>query len=93
MSTRYVVLLDRQFGLFRASFPGLPDCSATGVTLDEVLRGAAAALAVWIKLEVSEGRVVPPAKPLARLIIEEAIEAALAAGKMLAMVPLVEVAL
>lgn len=39
-------------GMFRADFPDLEDCSATGETIDEVLDNANEAAANWIVVEL-----------------------------------------
>lgn len=86
--TRYVALIDVADGAYGVAFPDLPGCTAMGETQDEAVINATEALAEWVSDELVQGRPIPPPRTLQQLGADAEVAADLAAGSVLAMVPL-----
>jgi hypothetical protein len=80
-TTRYVALIDGKPGAYGITFPDLPGCTAMGETIDEVMRHAAAG--DWAQVAR-----MPRPRSLAAVCDDPDVQRALAAGAVLAMVPL-----
>jgi predicted RNase H-like HicB family nuclease len=83
-TTRYVALIDGKPGAYGITFPDLPGCTAMGETIDEVMRHAMAAAGDW-----AQGARGPRPRSLSAVCDDPDVQQALAAGAVLAMVPLV----
>lgn len=85
--TRYIAIIDYAEGMFGAYFPDAPGCTAMGATEDEVIRGAADALAEWASDELADGRSL--AVPRSYLELLKSGEYDLGKGGMIATIPLI----
>jgi predicted RNase H-like HicB family nuclease len=86
---RYVAIVDGRPGAFGVVIPDLPGCTSGGVTVDEALRNAVEAVTLWAEDARADGETVPKARPAEKLRNDPDVAAALAAGGVLAYVPLV----
>lgn len=86
---RYIAIIEyaEEDGVFFASFPDAPGCTASGVTEDEVMENAFDALAEWAADELADGRAVP--EPRSYLQLLKSGEYGLGQGGMIARIPLV----
>ena len=61
---QYPVLIESEGGVYGVVFPDLPGCVAVGLTIDEALRNAEAAVRDWIECTEEAGEHVPaPSTP------------------------------
>lgn len=86
---RYLAIIeeDAEQGVFFASFPDAPGCTASGKDQDEVLDNAADALSEWATDEIADGRELPRARSYVELLKSE--EYGLGNNGMVAWVPLI----
>ena len=86
---RYIAIIEyaEEDGVFDASFPDAPGCTASGATEDEVMNNAFDALAEWVADERADGRTVP--EPRSYLELLKSGEYGLGKGGMFAPIPLV----
>src|SRR5688500_12046551 len=87
--SRYVALLDHDGDMFGVTVPDAPGCTAMGKSHDEALHNAGEALAEWADDLVADAAAVP-APRVEELLADDEVRAALAAGAVLAMVPLLQ---
>ena len=87
--TRYAALIDGEAGGYGVVFPDLPGCTAMGETTEAALVNAADALRDWIDVSEDIGAPVPPPQPIETLRADAEVAEALAAGALLATVPLI----
>ena len=73
-------------------FPDLPGCFSAGDTLDEALKNAPEALALWLEDLQQEGRAIPRARTPSELKAEPEIAAEMA-NYAIALIPAPDVAL
>ncbi|MCC6982708.1 MAG: type II toxin-antitoxin system HicB family antitoxin [Bauldia sp.] len=86
---RYIALIDHADGLYGVAFPDAPGCVAQAPTQEDAITAAADALAEWVADEAVEGRGAPAPRSVEDLLDEAEIRDALAAGAVLASIPLV----
>ena len=86
---RYVALVDGSTGAYGVVVPDLPGCTSAGLTTDEALRNAVEAVRLWVEDAIDDGEALPPPRSVEALRADPEIAAALAAGAVLGMVPLV----
>ncbi|MPZ58693.1 MAG: ribbon-helix-helix protein, CopG family [Rhizobiales bacterium] len=86
---RYVALVDGKKGAYGVVVPDLPGCTAMGKTVDEALRSAAVAVREWAADALADGEALPRPSAAETLRNDRDVATALAAGAMLAVVPLV----
>jgi len=85
---RLTAIVDRAAdGAFGVVFPDAPGCTAMGETLDEALANAADALSDWAADVFQTGRRLA-VRTMEALLADEDVKASLAAGAILASVPL-----
>ena len=91
--THYIAIVeeieDKAVGVW---FPDLPGCVSAGDTLDEAMRNATEALALWVGVAREHGDAVPPPRSLAELRKDAAVAADLR-RYMVAVIPLESAAL
>jgi predicted RNase H-like HicB family nuclease len=92
--THYVAIIedagpDHAVGVW---FPDLPGCFSAGDTLDEALKNAPEALALWFENLQQEGRAIPRARTPSELKAEPEIAAEMATYA-IALIPAPDVAL
>jgi len=81
-----VALIQEQNGLYNASFPDFPGCTATANDPDAVIVKAAEVLSHEIARIIAEGRELPQVRSLSRLA-EDPVFLADSTGLMIALVP------
>jgi predicted RNase H-like HicB family nuclease len=69
--------------------PDLPGCTSGGATVDAALRNAVEAATLWAEDARADGEKIPPPRAAEKLRNDPEVAAALAAGAVLAYVPLV----
>src|SRR5882757_175272 len=89
MKTRYVALLDGRAGAYGVVVPDLPGCTAMGVTVEEALRNAVAAVRDWVEDAVGDGESLPRPRPADRVRSDLDVAAALTEGAAIMIVPLI----
>ena len=85
---RYIALVDGNAGAYGVVVPDLPGCTSAGLTTDEALRTAVETVRLWVEDAIDDGEALPRPRVEA-LRTDPEIAAALAAGAVLGMVPLV----
>ena len=85
---RYVALVDGKSGAYGVVVPDLPGCTSGGPTIDDALRNAVEAVTLWADDARADGEKVPPPRTAEKLRHDPEVVAALAAGGVLAYVPL-----
>ena len=87
---RYIAIIDydAESGLYGASFPDAPGCTAMGEMEDEVVVNATEALSEWAADEAADGRQIGPARSYAQLL-ESGELPELGRNGMIATIPLV----
>ncbi len=86
---RYIALVDGSAGAYGVVVPDLPGCTSAGPTTDEALRNSVEAVRLWVEDAIDDGEALPPPRSVEVLRADPEIAAALAAGAVLGMVPLV----
>lgn len=86
---RYVAIVDGAPGAYGVVVPDLPGCTSGGATIDDALRNAIEAVTLWVEDARADGEKIPQARPAEKLRDDPEVAAALAAGGVLAYVPLV----
>ena len=86
---RYIALVDGNAGAYGVVVPDLPGCTSAGPSTDEALRNAVEAVRLWVEDAIDDGEALPPPRTVEALRADPEIAAALAAGAVLGMVPLV----
>ena len=86
---RYIALVDGNAGAYGVVVPDLPGCTSAGPTTDEALRNSIEAVRLWVEDAIDDGEALPPPRSVEALRADPEIAAALAAGAVLGMVPLV----
>ena len=86
---RYIALVDGNAGAYGVVVPDLPGCTSAGPTTDEALRNAVEAVRLWVEDAIDDGEALPPPRSVEALRADPEIAAALAAGAVLGMVPLI----
>jgi predicted RNase H-like HicB family nuclease len=86
---RYIALVDGNAGAYGVVVPDLPGCTSAGPSTDEALRNAVEAVRLWVEDAIDDGEALPPPRSVEALRADPEIAAALAAGAVLGMVPLV----
>jgi predicted RNase H-like HicB family nuclease len=86
---RYVAIVDGKPGAFGVVIPDLPGCTSGGETVDKALRNAVEAVTLWVEDACADGESIPQARPAEKLRVDPDVAAVLAAGGVLAYVPLV----
>jgi predicted RNase H-like HicB family nuclease len=86
---RYVAIVDGKPGAYGVVIPDLPGCTSGGETIDEALRNAVEAVTLWVEDARSDGEKIPKPRSAEKLCLDPEVAAALAAGGVLAYVPLV----
>ena len=86
---RYVAIVDGKPGAFGVVVPDLPGCTSAGATIDAALRNAVEAVTLWVEDARADGEKIPKPRSAERLRADADVAAALAAGGILAYVPLV----
>ena len=86
---RYIALVDGNAGAYGVVVPDLPGCTSAGPMTDEALRNAVEAVRLWVEDAIDDGEAMPPPRSVEVLRADPEIAAALAAGAVLGMVPLV----
>src|SRR5664280_2466068 len=86
---RYIALVDGNAGAYGVVVPDLPGCTSAGPTTDEALRTAVEAVRLWVEDAIDDGEALPRPRSVEALRADPEIAAALAAGAVLGMVPLV----
>jgi predicted RNase H-like HicB family nuclease len=87
--TRYGAIIDGKRGAYGVVIPDLPGCTAMGKTIDEALANAASAAVAWAEVARADGYAVPKPRPIEILRGDPEVEAELATGSALAVVPLI----
>ena len=87
--TRYVAIVDGAPGAYGVVVPDLPGCTSAGPTIDKALRNAVEAVTLWVEDARADGEKIPKPRPAERLRNDPEVAAGLAAGGVLAYVPLV----
>mgnify|MGYP000974187350 CR=1 FL=1 len=87
--TRYIALVDGEDGAYGVVFPDAPGCVAMAASQEEVINDAADALAEWVADELADGRALPAARPVEKLLMDEEVRTALGRGAILASIPLI----
>lgn len=82
--TRYIAVIDYEDGLFGASFPDAPGCTAMGPTEDEVIANAIDALAEWVADAKADHIDIPAPRHYAELLKSGELDQ----GAMIATIPL-----
>ena len=85
---RYVALVDGALGAYGVVVPDLPGCTSGGATIGEALRNAVEAVTLWVADARADGENIPKPRPAERLRNDPDVAGALAAGSILAYVPL-----
>lgn len=85
---RYIALIDGRAGAYGVAFPDCPGCTAMGATVDEAVSLATDALREWMADRVAAGVAAPTARSAEEVRADPDEVDALAAGAMLASVPL-----
>ena len=88
--SRYVTLVDGKPGAYGVVVPDLPGCTSGGPTIDDALRNAVEAVTLWADDARADGEKVPPPRTAEKLRHDPEVVAALAAGGVLAYVPLAQ---
>lgn len=88
--TRYIAIIDHADGMYGASFPDAPGCTAQAASLDEVVNDAADALAEWVADELSDGREAPRPRTVEELLRLDEVRHAIGSGGILAFVSLIQ---
>jgi predicted RNase H-like HicB family nuclease len=86
---RYLALVDYADGAYGVAFPDAPGCVVMADSQDEAINEAANALAEWVSDELAEGREIPVPRTVEALGGDPEVKAALAAGAVLASIPLI----
>jgi len=81
--------VDGNAGAYGVVVLDLPGCTSAGPTTDEALRTAVEAVRLWVEDAIDDGETLPRPRSVEALRADPAIAAALAAGAVLGMVPLV----
>ncbi len=81
-----VALIQEQNGIYSASFPDFPGCTATATDPDAVIAQAAEALSHRMACIITDGRELPQVRSLSRLA-EDPVFRADSIGLMIALVP------
>jgi predicted RNase H-like HicB family nuclease len=87
--SRYIALIDGKAGAYGVTIPDLPGCTAMGKTTDEALRNAMDAARDWAADAITEGERLPKPQALETLRKDKDVSKALAAGAVLATVPVI----
>jgi predicted RNase H-like HicB family nuclease len=85
---RYVALIDGKAGAYGVVVPDLPGCTSGGRSIDAALRNAVNAVRLWAEDARADGEALPRARSIEALRRDPEVEAALAKGAVLAVVPL-----
>src|SRR5436190_3046813 len=89
MPMHYVAVIEKEpdsaFGVW---LPDVEGCFSAGDTVEEAVANAAAALRQHVEAAESAGRLVPPARPIDEVLLEEDVAASVEAGAVLFAVPL-----
>jgi predicted RNase H-like HicB family nuclease len=86
---RYIALVDGNVGAYGVVVPDLPGCTSAGPSTDEALPNAVEAVRLWVEDAIDDGEALPPPRTVEVLRADPEIAAALAAGAVLGIVPLV----
>ena len=86
---RYTAVIDGEAGAYGVVIPDLPGCTAMGKTTDEALRNAVEAASAWADDAKASGETLPPPRPIEVLRNDSEVAEALAAGGVLATVPVI----
>jgi predicted RNase H-like HicB family nuclease len=87
--SRYVALVDGHSGAYGVVVPDLPGCSSGGATVDEALSNTQEAVSLWADEMSAQGGEIPTPRAMEAAISDPDIAAAVGAGAVLALVPLV----
>jgi predicted RNase H-like HicB family nuclease len=87
--SRYVALVDGHSGAYGVVVPDLPGCSSGGATVDEALSNTQEAVSLWADEIIAQGGEIPAPRDMEATIGDPDIAAAVGAGAVLALVPLV----
>jgi predicted RNase H-like HicB family nuclease len=87
--SRYTVLVDGKKGAYGVVFPDIDGCVAMGKTIDEALANAGEALRDILADTEERGEPLPKPRAPEELLRDTEVAGALAAGSVLASVPLV----
>jgi predicted RNase H-like HicB family nuclease len=85
--TRYGAIVDGKSGAYGVVIPDLPGCTAMGATIKEAVANAVGAAAAWAEVTRKEGGAIPEPRRLGELRKDAAVQAALAAGGLLVVLP------
>jgi predicted RNase H-like HicB family nuclease len=85
---RYVALVDGGAGAYGVTVPDLPGCTSGGSTTDEALRNAVGAVRLWAEDAIADGEKLPQPRSAEALRADPEVAGAIAAGAVLAIVPL-----
>jgi predicted RNase H-like HicB family nuclease len=86
---RYVAIVDGTPGAYGVIVPDLPGCTSGGTTIDEALRNAVGAVALWVEDARADGEKIPSPRVAETLRNDPEVASALGEGGVLAYVPLV----
>jgi predicted RNase H-like HicB family nuclease len=87
--SRYVVIVDGKPGAFGVVVPDLPGCTSAGASVEDALRNTVEAMSLWAQDARADGEKIPRPRSADKLRRDPDVAAALAAGGVLAYVPLV----
>jgi predicted RNase H-like HicB family nuclease len=82
--SRYVAIVDGAPGAYGVVVPDLPGCTSGGATVEEALRNAVEAVALWVEDARADGEKIPEARSTGELRADSEVAAALAEGGVLA---------
>jgi predicted RNase H-like HicB family nuclease len=87
--SRYVALVDGQAGAYGVVIPDLPGCFSGGASIDEALLNAQEAASLWADEMIVQGGEIPAPRAIETAMSDPDVAAAIGAGAVLALVPLV----
>jgi len=85
---QYIALVDGRAGAYGLTVPDLPGCTSGGGTTDEALRNAVEAIRLWAEDAIADGEKLPQPRSAEALRADPEVAEAIAAGAVLALVPL-----
>lgn len=87
--TPYGAIIDGQSGAYGVVIPDLPGCTAMGKTVNEAWANIVEAAAAWGRIARADGYAVPKPRPVEVLLADPEVKAALAAGGVLDVIPVI----